>query len=160
MKKKPEIYSAEELAFFQELENEIDNGEYQPLLPKVLEGEKLFYKQVAVDTIVQKTRKKSLNIRLIESDIEKIKVIAFENGLPYHTLISSIIHKVTTAVGITTCLPSELTSSLRIGEFPCRLLPTKNHHFASSVSLIFSGSDSKKTDTFYSNSYISCWLYY
>jgi hypothetical protein len=35
-----------------------------------------------------------------------------------------------TAVGITTCLPSELTSSLRIGEFPCRLLPTKNHHFA------------------------------
>jgi AAA15 family ATPase/GTPase len=35
--------------------------------------------------------------------------------------------------------PSELTSSLRIGEFPCRLLRTKNHHFASSVSLIFSG---------------------
>jgi hypothetical protein len=24
----------------------------------------------------------------------------------------------------------ELTSSLRIGEFPCRLLRTKNHHFA------------------------------
>jgi hypothetical protein len=44
-----------------------------------------------------------------------------------------------TAVGITTCLPSELTSSLRIGEFLCRLLRTKNHHFASSVSLIFSG---------------------
>jgi flagella synthesis protein FlgN len=35
-----------------------------------------------------------------------------------------------TAVGITTCLPSELTSSLRIGEFPCRLLRTKHHHFA------------------------------
>ncbi len=35
-----------------------------------------------------------------------------------------------TAVGITTCLPSELTSSLRIVEFPCRLLRTKNHHFA------------------------------
>jgi hypothetical protein len=35
-----------------------------------------------------------------------------------------------TAVGITTSLPSELTSSLRIGEFPCRLLRTKNHHFA------------------------------
>jgi DNA-binding transcriptional LysR family regulator len=35
-----------------------------------------------------------------------------------------------TAVGITTYLPSELTSSLRIGEFPCRLLRTKNHHFA------------------------------
>jgi hypothetical protein len=47
-----------------------------------------------------------------------------------------------TAVGITTCLPSELTSSLRIGEFPCRLLRTKNHHFASSVSLIFSDSHS------------------
>jgi membrane-bound lytic murein transglycosylase D len=43
-----------------------------------------------------------------------------------------------TAVGITTCLPCELTSTLRIGEFPCRLLRTKNHHFA---ALIFSGGD-------------------
>ncbi len=96
MKNKSEIYSTEEQELFQALEADVDNDEYQPLSPEALEKEKAFYQQVAVDTIAQKTRKKSLNIRLIESDIEKIKVIAFENGLPYQTLISSIIHKVAT----------------------------------------------------------------
>jgi hypothetical protein len=45
-----------------------------------------------------------------------------------HCLVKSTSNDLT-AVGITTCLPSELTSSLRIGEFPCRLLRTKNPMF-------------------------------
>jgi hypothetical protein len=48
---------------------------------------------------------------------------------PIHCFVKSTSNDLT-AVGITTCLPSELTSSLRIGEFPCSLLRTKNHHFA------------------------------
>ena len=35
-----------------------------------------------------------------------------------------------TAVGIKFLPPERASSSLRIGEFPCRLLRTKNHHFA------------------------------
>lgn len=40
------------------------------------------------------TRKnKRINIRLSEKDISLLKIRALEEGLPYQTLISSIIHK-------------------------------------------------------------------
>jgi len=62
-----------------------------------LEQEKAFFKQVDINTIEQKAKKKSLNIRLYEDDIEKIKAIALNEGLPYQTFLSSMIHKL--AVG-------------------------------------------------------------
>ena len=91
--KKSDIYSAEELELFKALEDNVDSGEYKPLSEKKLEDKRAFFKNVAIDTIEKKTRKKSLNIRLFEDDIEKIKVIALEQGMPYQTLISSVIHK-------------------------------------------------------------------
>jgi predicted DNA binding CopG/RHH family protein len=94
--KKTDIYSQEELALFEALEQDVDNGTYKPLEKKDLNKKKAFYQEVAVKTIEKKTKKKSLNIRLFEDDIEKIKAIAFEQGLPYQTLISSIIHKLAT----------------------------------------------------------------
>ena len=42
------------------------------------------------------TTKKSYNLRLFENDIESIKAIALQKGLPYQSLISSIIHQVAT----------------------------------------------------------------
>ena len=87
------IYSMEELELFKTLEDDIDNGKCTPLSQKELEGKKAFFKQVAINTIEKKTRKKSLNIRLFEEDRERIKVIALEQGIPYQTLISSVIHK-------------------------------------------------------------------
>ena len=60
---------------------------------KELDKKNSFFKKVEINTIEKKTKKKSLNIRLFEDDIEKIKAIAFEQGLPYQTLISSVIHK-------------------------------------------------------------------
>ena len=39
------------------------------------------------------TKKIPLNIRLLQSDIEKIKAKALHEGIPYQTLISSIVHK-------------------------------------------------------------------
>jgi len=92
--KKSDIYSAEELELFKALEDDVDSGEYHPLPRKELEGKKAFFKDVAINTIEKKTRKKSLNIRLFEEDIERIKAIALEQGMPYQTLISSVIHKV------------------------------------------------------------------
>jgi len=41
-------------------------------------------------------RKKSLNLRVYEDDILNIKAIAMQKGLPYQTLLSSIIHQVAT----------------------------------------------------------------
>ena len=91
--KKTDIYSTEELELLKTLEDDIDNGKYTPLSQKELEGKKSFFKKVAINTIEKKTRKKSLNIRLFEEDIERIKAIALEQGIPYQTLISSVIHK-------------------------------------------------------------------
>lgn len=39
------------------------------------------------------TKKKAISIRLLESDIQKIKAKAIREGIPHQTLISSLIHK-------------------------------------------------------------------
>lgn len=36
---------------------------------------------------------KNINIRLSEKDLHKVKAKAAEEGLPYQTLLSSVIHK-------------------------------------------------------------------
>ncbi|MEA3521917.1 MAG: hypothetical protein U9R50_03005 [Campylobacterota bacterium] len=91
--KKTKLYTKDELELFEALEKDVDDGNYKPLEKKELDNKKAFFKEIAVNTIEKKTKKKSLNIRLFEDDIEKIKVIALEQGLPYQTLISSVIHK-------------------------------------------------------------------
>ena len=58
-----------------------------------IESEKLRYKQIAKDQI---ERKKRINLRLLESDIARMKSQAIREGLPYQTLISSVIHKYAT----------------------------------------------------------------
>ncbi len=91
--KKRQIYSEEELELFEALEEDVASGNYKPLNKEELESKNSFFKEAAINTIKKKTKKKSLNIRLFEDDIEKIKAIALEEGLPYQTLISSVIHK-------------------------------------------------------------------
>mgnify|MGYP000742297049 FL=1 len=91
--KKSGIYSAEELELFKKLEDDVDSRQYHPLPENELAEKKAFFKEAAINTIEKKTRKKSLNIRLFEEDIERIKAIALEQGMPYQTLISSVIHK-------------------------------------------------------------------
>ena len=43
--------------------------------------------------VKQTTKKKPVNLRLQEQDIQKVKALAFEQGVPYQTLIGSIIHQ-------------------------------------------------------------------
>lgn len=38
-------------------------------------------------------RKKAVNLRILESDLEKIKSQALQDGIPYQTLIGSILHR-------------------------------------------------------------------
>jgi predicted DNA binding CopG/RHH family protein len=89
-----EIYSKEELELFKALEDDIDNDTYKPLESKQLKKEQDRAKLIVQNTIKRKTRKKSLNLRVFEEDIQNIKAIAMEKGLPYQTLLSSIIHQV------------------------------------------------------------------
>jgi predicted DNA binding CopG/RHH family protein len=91
-----EIYSKEELELFKALEDDIDNGSYAPLKADELEKEKSEASQIAKNTISKISRKKSLNLRVYENDIQSIKAIALQKGLPYQTFLSSIIHQVAT----------------------------------------------------------------
>jgi predicted DNA binding CopG/RHH family protein len=54
------------------------------------ESEKLRYEQIARHTI---QKNKRINIRISERDLTRIKLKAIEEGIPYQTLISSVLHK-------------------------------------------------------------------
>ncbi len=77
-------FSAEEKAIIDYVESDraisIDN----------VENEKTRYTQIAC---TQMSKKKAISIRLLESDIERIKAKSLSQGLPYQTLISSLIHQ-------------------------------------------------------------------
>ncbi|MBI2098042.1 MAG: antitoxin [Candidatus Wildermuthbacteria bacterium] len=48
------------------------------------------YQQYARQTL---SKPRTINIRLSERDLQKIRALAAEKGLPYQTLISSILHQ-------------------------------------------------------------------
>lgn len=55
-----------------------------------VENEKKRYMHIARE---QLGKKKAISIRLLESDIERIKAKSVSQGLPYQTLISSLVHQ-------------------------------------------------------------------
>ncbi len=70
-----------------ELLKEIENDEWIPVKNIDKEKEKL------KKAVKNKYKKKVISIRLSESDIRKLKKKALETGIPYQTLISSLIHQ-------------------------------------------------------------------
>jgi len=65
----------------------VENGEFfsEDNLDKRVD-----YWQAAVK---ETTKRKSIHLKLQERDIQKIRSIAYEKGIPYQTLIGSIIHQ-------------------------------------------------------------------
>ena len=65
------------------------SGQYVPMSEK---------KKRVIETIIDKSTSKSknINIRISDSDLHKIKERSLKEGLPYQTLITSIIHKYVT----------------------------------------------------------------
>lgn len=57
---------------------------------KGIEKEKVSYQQYAKQTF---SKPRSINIRLSQRDLQKIKALAAEKGLPYQTFISSLLHQ-------------------------------------------------------------------
>ena len=88
MKKTKKIETTAEL----KLIKKIESGKHRSLPKKDFEKEKARFQKIAANTL----KRKSINIRVIESDIEKIKAIAMEEGMPYQTFITSILHKLAT----------------------------------------------------------------
>ncbi len=79
-----------EQAELDEIEAALDQGEIKGLSDAELEKEKKRLQQIAKNTF-NKTR--NINIRLSERDLHRIKTRAAEEGIPYQTLASSILHK-------------------------------------------------------------------
>jgi predicted DNA binding CopG/RHH family protein len=71
-----------------ELMKSLEKDEWQPV--KNLDQEKNKALQAARNTL---KKDKRINLRLSQKDYHKIQLRAIEEGIPYQTLIASIVHK-------------------------------------------------------------------
>jgi len=83
--------TSEELKIIKELES----GAYTSLKGEELVEMKNMLKSASANTIKKRSAKKSISIRVLEDDIERLKAKALSLGMPYQTLISSILHQYT-----------------------------------------------------------------
>ena len=72
----------------QDLLASYERGEWQPVSDVEKEAQR--YRGYARDTFRKDAR---VNIRISTKDLESIKKKALEEGIPYQTLIASILHK-------------------------------------------------------------------
>jgi predicted DNA binding CopG/RHH family protein len=75
--------SAEEKSLLEEFER----GDWKEV--KNLAQAKRKYQQYVKNTL---NKTKNINIRLSLKDIQRLKTQAVENGLPYQTLVSAVLH--------------------------------------------------------------------
>lgn len=80
----------------EELVKSYENDEWKSV--KNLDTVKELYADYARNTV---RKNKRINIRLSETDLTKLKEKALEEGIPYQTLISSLIHKYVTGKIVT-----------------------------------------------------------
>ena len=71
-----------------EILDSLERGEWKPV--KNFERAKAYFRRVATETLKKDRR---INIRLSQKDLAGIQVKAAREGMPYQTLISSIIHR-------------------------------------------------------------------
>ena len=71
-----------------DLMNSIENDEWQPV--KNIDQEKEKAIAAARNTL---KKDKRINLRLTQKDYHQIQIKAIEEGIPYQTLISSLVHK-------------------------------------------------------------------
>lgn len=72
----------------QDLMSSIENDEWQPV--KNIDQEKEKAVAAARNTL---KKDKRINLRLTQKDYHQIQIKAIEEGIPYQTLISSLVHK-------------------------------------------------------------------
>ena len=65
----------------------VESGEFESVLTKVRRAELV---AAAKDTV---RKDKRINIRISNRDLKAVQLKASEEGIPYQTLVSSIIHK-------------------------------------------------------------------
>lgn len=78
----------EDTSYEDDILSSFDNGEWQPVANR--DDEIARYAGSAAATL---TKDRRINIRLSSRDLQDIQMRAAEEGLPYQTLIASIVHK-------------------------------------------------------------------
>ena len=71
-----------------ELLDSIESGEWESI--DNVKEEISFHREIARNTL---KKDKRVNLRISSKDLEAIKTFAVEEGLPYQTLMSSVLHK-------------------------------------------------------------------
>jgi len=71
-----------------EILDAIENDQWELVKPKKAELD--YYTEIARNTFRKDQR---MNIRISRADLNRIKAKAAEEGIPYQTLVASIIHK-------------------------------------------------------------------
>lgn len=74
------------------MESEIENGAWTPVADKEIDR----LRSEMVDAAQNRSKDARVNLRLNPEDVEKIRVKAGREGIPYQTLIGSILHKYAT----------------------------------------------------------------
>jgi len=87
-----QIENNEELQIIEDVEND----KYESMEGSELAEMKAMLKSASTNTLTKLTKRKAISIRLLESDIDRLKSMALHEGLPYQTFISHMIHKITT----------------------------------------------------------------
>ena len=72
----------------QQLLDDYEDGEFTPV--KEVEAAKLEAVKIAKNSL---NKTMNINIRLSERDVYKLKARAAKEGLPYQTLVASILHQ-------------------------------------------------------------------
>jgi predicted DNA binding CopG/RHH family protein len=81
--KKPAYLDKDEMKLAKSLENE-------EWIADLTKKEKKQYEEYALYSL---SKRKRINIRMSERDLKKIQAKAIEEGIPYQSLISMLIHK-------------------------------------------------------------------
>jgi predicted DNA binding CopG/RHH family protein len=74
----------------QEILDAVENDEFVSILTPAREKE---LQEAAKETLKRIQKDKNINIRLSMEDLTKLKEKAYQNGLPYQTIVSTLIHQ-------------------------------------------------------------------
>ena len=78
------MYNKEELEIVEYIENQN---------PKSTKNVKEKINKIEQAVFDKYNKRKAINIKVLESDLEMLKSKALQEGMPYQTLLNSIIHK-------------------------------------------------------------------
>ena len=86
------IETPEEIEIIKAVENET----YRPVEGQEKLKLEAMLKSAAEKTSEKLSKQKQITLSLLESDIDRLKAVAMNEGMPYEVYIAHVIHKITT----------------------------------------------------------------